>query len=447
MSSPLSELLPTPSTKAQMSSSRSKGVSGAGQGTDSSFRQSFEAETKTRSGADKAQQASDARGPNKANENTPLEENAAKDSTAANSEDGTSDATQEAGAETAPQSSVTTGDKAEGGEEASEQEQAGEAAESGLAIPLHAPVQPVQGQSATRGGLAGGAEFVPSQATATPLNSPRSPVGLAVGTGESLEQGQTFGNNGAALAAQLKPAEVAPGALVSGKLSEPQLTAQSAASQAGAVHTSLNLAGGLNKQLKLDGLPLNRLEAATFGALGTAADTVQASPNSHLSGAFNSTSLSTAAMPGDMAAPRMQVPISISFGQPQWATMVAERSAMLFSQNIHNAELILDPPELGRMSVQVQVHNNEQASVTFTSANPNVREALDQSSQRLRELLAEQGLDLVNVDVSDQRSSRDHEQAEPESGVLGGLDGVGEEDGAASGSLSVAVNLGIDHYV
>jgi flagellar hook-length control protein FliK len=46
--------------------------------------------------------------------------------------------------------------------------------------------------------------------------------------------------------------------------------------------------------------------------------------------------------------------------------------------------------------------------VVFTSPNSSVREALEQQSFRLREMLEEQGMDLVDVDVSDQN------QGEPE---------------------------------
>lgn len=100
---------------------------------------------------------------------------------------------------------------------------------------------------------------------------------------------------------------------------------------------------------------------------------------------------------------RMQMPVNISFGQPQWAGQIAERAAMMSYQKIQSAELQLDPPELGSLQVKVSVNNEHQASVTFSSPHANVREALDQTLVRLRELLEQQGLDLVDVNVSDQQ--------------------------------------------
>lgn len=95
--------------------------------------------------------------------------------------------------------------------------------------------------------------------------------------------------------------------------------------------------------------------------------------------------------------PEVRVPV----GQPQWGRAVGERILWLANQNITSAELRLDPPELGPVQVRVAIQN-DQVNVTFTSNQQAVREALDLSAQRLREMFSEQGLDLVDVNVSDQ---------------------------------------------
>ncbi len=119
------------------------------------------------------------------------------------------------------------------------------------------------------------------------------------------------------------------------------------------------------------------------------------------------------------AAMKPQIPVNIHFGRPEWAGMVAERSAMMAAQSIKFAELQLDPPELGPLQVKVSVNQDNQATVTFVSANAQVREALDQSANRLRELLQEQGVDLMNVDVSDHSSSDTQEGKDGEEGSNG----------------------------
>ncbi|MBB6523468.1 flagellar hook-length control protein FliK [Pseudoteredinibacter isoporae] len=84
--------------------------------------------------------------------------------------------------------------------------------------------------------------------------------------------------------------------------------------------------------------------------------------------------------------------------QAQWKAEVAEKVAWFSARNISRAEIRLDPPELGSLQIKIQL-NQEQAQVTINSPHASVREALDQTSARLREMFQEQGLDLTDVNV------------------------------------------------
>lgn len=106
---------------------------------------------------------------------------------------------------------------------------------------------------------------------------------------------------------------------------------------------------------------------------------------------------------------RAQVPVNITFGQPQWANAVADRTAMLASQNISFAELQLDPPELGPLTVKIHI-NQDQAVVNFVAPSALIKDSLEQNNQRLKDMFNEQGLNLADVDVSE-RQSGDQETA------------------------------------
>jgi flagellar hook-length control protein FliK len=139
--------------------------------------------------------------------------------------------------------------------------------------------------------------------------------------------------------------------------------------------------------------------------------------------------------------------VQVAFGHAQWSEAVAERSAWLASQQIHSAELQLDPPELGPLQVRISVHQ-DQAVVSFVSANPQVREALDQSMMRLRELLQEQGMQLVDAGVSDQqRGDRDSGNGDTSEGLAAGnVAGQGPEIDPAQGGV-VDTRYGVDDFV
>lgn len=149
------------------------------------------------------------------------------------------------------------------------------------------------------------------------------------------------------------------------------------------------------------------------------------------------------------AAGRMTLPVQVSFGHAQWSEALAERTAWLASQHIHSADLQLDPPELGPLQVKITVQN-DQAVVNFVSANPLVRDALDQSLVKLREMFQEQGLQLVDAGVSDQRQ-QNHEQtdslAEQPVGATAGSDSDGSSASLEPVTTPVVTRYGVDDFV
>lgn len=102
-----------------------------------------------------------------------------------------------------------------------------------------------------------------------------------------------------------------------------------------------------------------------------------------------------------------QLSLNTSFKSAgQWGEAVTEKVMWMSSKGIKEATIQLDPPELGSLQIKVGLIQ-DQAQVSFTVQNPSVREALDQQSMRLREMFAEDGLNLTDVDVSDQSSQEE----------------------------------------
>lgn len=159
------------------------------------------------------------------------------------------------------------------------------------------------------------------------------------------------------------------------------------------------------------------------------------------------TSLQLAQLPADTGSMgRMTLPLNISFGHPQWPEALAERAGQLAHQRVYSAEMQLDPPELGPLQVKISVHQ-DQAVVSFVSANPQVRDLLDQNLVRLRELLQEQGMQLVDAGVSDQQ----REPGENAGTKAGDFAGTTAEDSLASDSVethtSTQLAWGVDDFV
>lgn len=114
-----------------------------------------------------------------------------------------------------------------------------------------------------------------------------------------------------------------------------------------------------------------------------------------------------------------QLSMSVPPNHPNWGNEMGEKVVWMSRQGVQSAEIKLDPPELGSLVVKVKVEHDS-ASVSFVAATPQVRELLEGQINRLREMLAQQGMDLDSVDVN---------VAERDSGQTGHPNG---EEGSSS---------------
>ena len=149
-------------------------------------------------------------------------------------------------------------------------------------------------------------------------------------------------------------------------------------------------------------------------------------------------------------AGRVSVPVDVQFGKGRWGSVVAERTAGLVMQNVQTAQMQLDPPELGPLTVKIHVQN-DQASVSFVATNAVVKDALDQTMPRLKDLLGEQGLELVDASVSDQ-SQKDRGHDEKQEGgtrkfVGDTHSGFDNQPNTEAGKLTTTLTSGIDYFV
>ncbi len=103
------------------------------------------------------------------------------------------------------------------------------------------------------------------------------------------------------------------------------------------------------------------------------------------------------------AAQQAQLPLQLT--KELANDQVAEKVQMMMSKNLKNLDIRLDPPELGRMQIRMTM-NNDLANVHFTVANPQARDLIEQTLPRLREMLAQQGMQLADSSVQQQSSGQ-----------------------------------------
>lgn len=124
----------------------------------------------------------------------------------------------------------------------------------------------------------------------------------------------------------------------------------------------------------------------------------------------------------------------LAMHQSGWTEEVVNRVMYLSSANLKSAEIQLQPAELGRLDIKVNMTADQQAQVNFMSGHAAVREALESQSGRLREMFAQQGMGQVDVNVSDQscgwQGQGQDQQQNQARGVSGGS---GRGDGGDAG--------------
>jgi flagellar hook-length control protein FliK len=110
---------------------------------------------------------------------------------------------------------------------------------------------------------------------------------------------------------------------------------------------------------------------------------------------------------------RAEVPgLSKPIGHPEWNKDLGERILWMNNRSIPSAEIKLNPQHLGPISVRVDM-NQDQATISFAAQHGSVRDALEASIPKLRELLSAQQLNLTDVNVS-QHFSSDHGRPQPQ---------------------------------
>lgn len=103
--------------------------------------------------------------------------------------------------------------------------------------------------------------------------------------------------------------------------------------------------------------------------------------------------------------------VDTPLGQSGWHEEMGQKLTWMVANNRQQADLVLTPPQLGRVEVSLTM-NGDQATAIFTSANPAVREALEGSLQRLREVLADAGVSLGQTQVGSESPSQSSRQEE-----------------------------------
>ncbi|QDO83469.1 flagellar hook-length control protein FliK [Shewanella psychropiezotolerans] len=133
----------------------------------------------------------------------------------------------------------------------------------------------------------------------------------------------------------------------------------------------------------------------------------------------------------------------------RFSPVMKQQLVAMVSKGVLHAEIRLDPPELGPLVVRIQVQG-DQTQVQFHVVQPQTRDIVEQALPRLREMLAEQGLQLTDSQVSQRDSGKDQGEADhserSQEGYDSELDEISADESLLSSNQASSYRSGIDYY-
>ncbi|OZB87246.1 MAG: hypothetical protein B7Z48_01205 [Thiotrichales bacterium 12-47-6] len=152
---------------------------------------------------------------------------------------------------------------------------------------------------------------------------------------------------------------------------------------------------------------------------------------------LSTTPLSQTASQSILSAP-------LNLRQPQWAQDVAQRVQVMINQSMDELEVRLDPLGLGPMKIGLKLDEQQKAHVTLSAQHGVTREMLENALPRLKELLAQEGIELASatVDSGEKQTGNEQNSAQSSHQSASNL----SED-AANTTVSMTVTSSSEHLV
>lgn len=127
------------------------------------------------------------------------------------------------------------------------------------------------------------------------------------------------------------------------------------------------------------------------------------------SNASQSQGLSNTTITSSSTASTSEVHVHQPVGQAKWGGEFSQKVVWLTSQQQQVAEIHLNPAHLGPVEVMLTI-TQDQATAQFLSPHSAVREAIEQALPKLREMMAENGIQLGNVMVGSDSFQQENRQ-------------------------------------
>jgi flagellar hook-length control protein FliK len=108
-------------------------------------------------------------------------------------------------------------------------------------------------------------------------------------------------------------------------------------------------------------------------------------------------------------ADKPMLQLETPMGNARWGQDFNQRVQWMVGQSMNGAQIRLTPQHMGPVEVRIHVQN-DQTTISFTAQHGATREAIDAALPKLRDMLSEQNINLVDVDISQHSFAEQRDQ-------------------------------------
>jgi len=142
--------------------------------------------------------------------------------------------------------------------------------------------------------------------------------------------------------------------------------------------------------------------------------------------------------------------IEANIEDKDWSPEVAGKLALMKTNGINKASLKLNPPELGKLEISLEM-NDDNLNIVFSSKNSQVRETIDISTNKLQQMFTKDEVSSVNITVNSQAGNdagRESSQQEQQRtlGDIGKLNQAEDEVETVVNVVEKKNNSMVDYY-
>jgi len=143
------------------------------------------------------------------------------------------------------------------------------------------------------------------------------------------------------------------------------------------------------------GATANRFDAAAAKAQGQAFETANIAAET-----VNTAPAGAPAQHASNASANAQISAKVEtpLHSNEWSQNFGEKIVWMAKNDHQSAQININPPQLGPVQITLQI-NGDQATATFASPHPEVRQAIESSLTQLKEMLSGAGINLGQTDI------------------------------------------------